>query len=48
VKGPASAAIRNLASRVQVSLSLMGKAGHRIVPGFMIGNTAENLLQATP
>jgi nucleotide-binding universal stress UspA family protein len=47
VKGPAAASIRDLGNRLQADLLVMGTVGRTGIPGFFIGNTAENLLQTT-
>ena len=46
-RGPAAATIRDLGLRLNADLLVMGTVGRTGIPGFFIGNTAENLLQTT-
>jgi nucleotide-binding universal stress UspA family protein len=46
-KGPTAATIRDLGSRMDADLLVMGTIGRTGIPGFFIGNTAEELLQTT-
>jgi len=46
-RGPAAASIRDLSLKLDVDLLVMGTVGRTGIPGFFIGNTAENLLQTT-
>lgn len=45
VKGQAAAAIRRVAAETTADLIVMGTVGRLGVPGFFIGNTAEDVLQ---
>ncbi len=45
VKGPARALIPAVAGREQIDLLVMGTVCRTGVPGFLIGNTAESVLQ---
>jgi nucleotide-binding universal stress UspA family protein len=46
-RGPAAATIRDLCLKLDTDLLVMGTVGRTGIPGFFIGNTAENLLQTT-
>ncbi|MGD1991399.1 MAG: universal stress protein [Chromatiales bacterium] len=46
-KGPTAATIRDTGSRMDADLLVMGTIGRTGIPGFFIGNTAEELLQTT-
>jgi len=46
-RGPAAATIRDLCLKLDADLLVMGTVGRTGIPGFFIGNTAENLLQTT-
>ncbi|MCW5586505.1 MAG: universal stress protein [Chromatiales bacterium] len=47
VKGEAAPSIRQLAERLPADLIVMGTVGRSGIPGFFIGNTAEEVLQTT-
>lgn len=47
VKGAAAETIRQLSERYQADLIVMGTVGRCGIPGFIIGNTAETVLQST-
>jgi len=47
VKGSASETIRELSEQRQADLIVMGTVGRCGIPGFIIGNTAETVLQTT-
>ena len=45
INGPAAAVIRRLAEELPADLVVMGTVGRTGIPGFFIGNTAEEVLQ---
>ncbi|MCP5436603.1 MAG: universal stress protein [Chromatiaceae bacterium] len=47
VKGEAAPSIRQLAEQLPADLIVMGTVGRSGIPGFFIGNTAEEVLQTT-
>lgn len=47
IKGSAAQTIRELSEQIQADLIVMGTVGRCGIPGFIIGNTAETVLQAT-
>ncbi len=47
VKGDPAQSIRALSSELKADLVVMGTLEHRRIPGFFIGNTAEDVLQTT-
>jgi nucleotide-binding universal stress UspA family protein len=47
VKGPPAPAIRAVAEQLAVDVIVMGTVGRMGIPGFFIGNTAEEVLQTT-
>jgi nucleotide-binding universal stress UspA family protein len=47
IKGEAAPLIRELSESLQVDLIVMGTVGRTGIPGFIIGNTAEDVLQTT-
>lgn len=48
IKGEPAPSIRDLSERLRTDLIVMGTVGRTGIPGFFIGNTAEDVLQATP
>jgi nucleotide-binding universal stress UspA family protein len=47
IKGEAASSIRILSESLQVDLIVVGTVGRSGLPGFIIGNTAEEVLQTT-
>lgn len=47
IKGEAASSIRELSERTQADLIVLGTVGRTGIPGFIIGNTAEEVLQTT-